>query len=255
MQLTGSSATKPETTSNEATQASVASKQEPTNTNPQLTPNQVTPSKTSSETGASRPEMTTKKPDISTGTPDSSAKKPDVPINTPDSSAKKPDVPTGTSDSSTEKSESSGGSNPGVSTEINNSGATSSVKETDSVPESEKENEKPSIVGGQTNTEPKNVPTPETEKTHPSREDTNIPSTPSDPSILQGVSPLINTPLSPKIHKIAPEFRLPGEFTSLGGLRQSVFHKTSKETKRMPFNKLLLDRYQPDGNKSLFPGM
>ena len=111
--------------------------------------------------------------------------------------------------------------------------------------------------------------TPQEPKLHPGREDNQIPKsgdqyrlgegggsrvkgespveakTPAKQSPVGQESPVIEEPLQPKVHKIAPETRLPGEFTSQPSEGSDIILKTKQHTIRSPFSKLL-DSHQRD---------
>ena len=96
------------------------------------------------------------------------------------------------------------------------------------------------------------------QKIHPGREDNEIPKLGNQNKLGQGGgspvkgessveaktpvgegSPVIEAPLQPKVHKIAPEIRLPGEFTSQPGEGHNIILKAKQDMIRRPFSKLL----------------
>ena len=88
--------------------------------------------------------------------------------------------------------------------------------------------------------------TPQEPKIHPGREDNQIPK-PEDGerSPVGKGSPVIEAPLQANVHKIAPETRLPGEFTSPYSEGNNLILKTKQNAIKRPFSKLL-DAHQRD---------
>ena len=147
-----------------------------------------------------------------------------------------------------------------------------SQRNTDKNTQSEQSNENPSDENTQNVEKATKYPvitdkTPQEPKNHPGRIDNQIPKAQNQnnrgqgsPGVTGGSSvdekspvgehfpegtPVIEKPLQQKVHKIAPETRLPGEFTSPESQEHNLLLKTKTNTIKRPFS-TLLDARQRD---------